>query len=195
MKSTPTLATLALTLATVCLAQQAAPTPPPPGPPPMPPPPSAPPPHRVLPPIPAAPPPVGPPSAPGQIPGAAPAAPAAPIAHQAGQPAGPQQPPPPPMQPLVLSNPSEQKLLDNLTHEESDLQKQINDFVSRGNAQLKSWEDQMLTYQKVAQDNWGAEVQYNRQTGEFEKPVAAAAGAGKPAAAAAKPVEKKEDKK
>jgi hypothetical protein len=93
------------------------------------------------------------------------------------------QPPPPPMVPLILHDPSDQKTLDNLVREEQDLQKQITDFVTQGNAQLKSWQAQMLTYQKVAQDNWGADVVYNQQTGKFERP---ASSVGKDAAAAKK---------
>ncbi|MDA4132004.1 MAG: hypothetical protein OK454_02605, partial [Thaumarchaeota archaeon] len=67
------------------------------------------------------------------------------------------------------------KTLASLEKELSDLQKQINDFVQNGNQQLQSWTNQQQAYQKIAQDNWGSDIVWNRQTGKFERP---AAGAG-----------------
>jgi hypothetical protein len=95
--------------------------------------------------------------------------------------------PPPPMVPLILHDPSDMRTLENLTKEESDLQRQINDFVAKVNATLGAWNDQMMTIQKTAQDNWGGDVVYNRQTGKFERPAGSANSAGKPEKKEVKP--------
>jgi hypothetical protein len=98
----------------------------------------------------------------------------------------PAQPPPAPTTPpvpMVPIMPKDPHITSHLTHaidEENSLQKQIQDFIQKGNQQLASWQAQQQAFEKIAQDEitdikkqegWGPEVQFNRQTGRFEKPL------------------------
>jgi hypothetical protein len=109
--------------------------------------------------------------------------PSAPVQQQTPPPTAQQIPPPAaaePTVPVIPKNPDELHTLLTISKEETDLQKQIQDFLTKGNKQLQDWQAQMQAYDKIAQDEitdikkkegWGPEVRFNPQTGKFEKPL------------------------